>query len=865
MKLTFTSLLFIISLPVFAQWSDKTNLFTDSMHMQVTTAIRNQGTAIIVRSYPDSGYFVIWQDSRNDPANTKTAIYVQKYSKAGTALWAANGIPVSTSTNSQHYYYQGQDYRSRSYAATDSANGFYIAYADDSVNSYVYQRACLQHVKSDGTVVFGGPGYIINTSTAANLSISPQLIADGNGGFFYSFIGSAPVVGTPNSVFIYCYKDVSGTLQNYGGGQMNQTAVQVTATSPCGNYTYLNYPDADVNDYNIFSDLQGGCNVVMYLNVSGQGNMLGYNKLWRAKKNATATEHYLDNHYNDSATTINYQQGKVYRLYYLKTDNQTISCGSNPNVYTVTQYRLVQNGFLEVDGGPTLNDLDDPKGVTVSTTGNINATLLASWRRTYSQTTGVSNPVIEGYMVKEEIYDSIPYQRTSNTNPNYPGYNTVEPASVNKLTNFRDTILPATFNYDFSLGGGANQIFSSGIETSGGFVHLQHLAVEAQTADSFAVVYKTGLKPGTIIGDGSYSSPPLITVNKNGNALFYVKEYDGSTGPVRVSPILSGSQLAWGAMGEEIGTGVWNGSYYDMISPIVLLDPANGTGLIAWTDTRNNGAAATGYDVYIRHLDSLNNPNYEPPYKRVRSMPNPYGPVLSSAILYGTSNKLTNFDAYGPYGSDQGVSTAVAISDNYNLGNVAVKVYENTGGIRTTNGQAYLDRSFTIIPDNNPNGAATITIRLFFTTAEFNALKAADASIKTPGDLAVIKQPGTGSGSTYSVVAGEQTIGAQSWAAVDGGYYIQIEVTSFSNFFILRNVAAVKTCDWNGSISAAWENPANWSCGAVPDANTDVIISSPAPNYPVVSSMANCKSLTSSPGVSVKILSGFKLNVAGHN
>ncbi len=29
---------------------------------------------------------------------------------------------------------------------------------------------------------------------------------------------------------------------------------------------------------------------------------------------------------------------------------------------------------------------------------------------------------------------------------------------------------------------------------------------------------------------------------------------------------------------------------------------------------------------------------------------------------------------------------------------------------------------------------------------------------------------------------------------------------------------------WNGSVSSAWENPLNWSCGVVPDANTDVII-----------------------------------------
>lgn len=806
MKL-FTPALFFIATSAAAQWSNTTNLFADSLHMQVTSATRNQGAPLIVRSYPDSGYFVIWEDARNDPANTKTGIYAQKYDKTGAALWAANGIPVSASTNNQHYVSQGQDYRNHSYTATDSAGGFYITYADDNVTNYTYQRVCVQHIKSDGTAVFPGPGYIVKSSVDGNFNMSPQLIADGYGGFFISFLQAPFVSGstsaTPDSLFIYCYKDVNGTLQWYGGGQVNGNAIETINSSPCGNYSTVQNVTAEANDYTIFSDLQGGCNVVMYLTGNGaQGTMLGYNKLFRAKSNAIATEHYLDYNYNDSATTVSYQQGNVYRLYYLKMDHQTKSCGSNSNVYVVNQTRLVQNGFQEIDGGSNLNNLADPKGVTVSTSGNINATILAVYEKTYSQSTGVSAPITIAYSVKEEIFDSIPYQRTSNISPNYPGYNTIEPTSLNGLTNFHDTLLAASYNYDFSLTGGSNQVFASTVDGSGQ-ARLQHLAIEQQSAGSFAVVYKANSKQGDIIGKGSYSLVPIIAVNNNGNGLFYIKELDGSTGPVRVSPVLNGSQLAWGAMGKEIGTGVWNGGYYDMITPFVSLDPINGTALIAWTDTRNNGS--TGYDIYMRHLDDLNDANYEPPYKRVRSMPNPYGPVSASAVLYGTSNQFTTFDGYGPYGSDAGVSPMADISDNYNLGNVTVSVYENTGSIRSYNGKHYLDRSWRITPDNNPNGAATITIRLFFTTAEFNALQTADPTIKTPGDLAVIKQPGSGSGSTYSIVSGEQTIIPQTWAAVSGGYYIEIQVTSFSNFFIFKNPNGSLPVKWLG-IQAQWQN-----------------------------------------------------------
>jgi hypothetical protein len=800
MKL-FTLMLLFAASTATAQWSDTKNFFADSLHMNVCNAAKNQDASIIVRSYPDSGYFVIWQDHRNDPTSYDdiAAIYAQKYNKAGKALWKTNGVPASSSTNNQHYIISSsRDYHDYSYAATDSAGGFYIAYADDSVTNYNYERVCVQHYKSDGSTVFGGPGHVIYSSVSGGAAVSPQLVADGNGGFFISYIQSVNGYNssTPDKLFAYCYKDVNGTLQFYGGGQVNQNAIQTINSSPCGNYSDITYSVAEIGDYNIFSDLQGGCNIVMTLSVNGEvGPILGYNKLYRAKQNATATQYYLDESFNRMPETQNYQQGNVYLLYALRTDHQTITCGSNPNVYVITQNRLLQNGFLEIDGGANLYDFNDPIGVTVSTAGNINASFLAVSERTYSQANGVSRRFVNGYVVKEEKFDSIPYQRATDityATASYPGYNNIEPTGINTLNNFRDILLWSPSNYDFSLSGGGNQIFSSEVQDSVGIVRLQHLAVETQSADSFAVVYKTDVKQGAIIGKGHYGAPPLITVNKNGNALFYVAEYSsgGSSANIHVSPIFNGAQLAWGAMGEKIGE-----DYNDFGSPSVLLDPVNGTGLISWTDLRNQ--ATSGYDIYMRHLDSLNNPDYQPPYTTVKFAPDPYGPVNSSATLYGTSNKLTSFEI-----NDDG--PAVAISDNYNLGNVNVGVYDYNGGaVRTYNGAPYLDRSWTITPDNNPNGAANVAIRLFFTTAEFNALKAADPSIKSPGDLAVVKQP-SGSGSTYTVVAGEKTVLPQSWDSVAGGYYIQIQVTSFSNFFIFKNENALPV-KWLG-VQAQWQN-----------------------------------------------------------
>lgn len=820
MKFIFTLSLYVLALSVFAQWSTTDNLFADSLHMPVSMAARIQSAPLVVRSYPDSGYFVIWQDTRNDPANYKTNIYAQKYDKNGVALWAVNGVPVATTTNNQHYTYgdQGQDYRNHSYAATDSAGGFYIGYSDDSVSTYVFERACVQHVRGDGSAVFPGVGYILRTSGAGNFNMSVQLIADSKGGFFVSYLVSSS--GAAEQAFIYCYKDVNGNLQSFGGAQMNENAVQLDKTCTCGPYHDLTYPAAEIvnRQYNIFSDLQGGCNIVMNISVNGQpGPKLGYNRLWRAKKDATGKQHDYGDHYSDSVVLIPYQKDQVYPLYALRTYQQLHTCTNiQGDIITCQEYGLEHNGFVQYAGGPTVYDFNYPKGITVPTTGNINVSFLSTCERSYSQANGIGIPLIRGIAIVEEIFDSIPYQVTDNQAPGAP-YGVLSP-SFNKLGLFADTLLGmSTYNVDFSLSGGSNQIYAAGLMydnsiTDGSrYVKLQHLAVERMSADSFAVVYKTNAKTGSVLGvdhgDPFYGSAqydlPLIDVNKNGNALFHIRERSGAPYVVKVSPIFSGAELAWGAMGRAIGTGVLNNNYYDMADPAVSLDPVNGTAVVAWEDTRNNSTTST--DIYMTHLVSLNDGNYQPPYKRLRTVPNPYGPVNSSQTLFGTSGRLTSFEFYSAYGSDPGVSPAVDISDNYNLGNVAVSVYENTGAIRTNNGKPYLDRSYTITPEHNPNGAATITVRLFFTTGEFDKLKAADPTITDPGKLAVIKQPGTGSGSTYSIVAGEETIIPVSWAAVTGGYYIEFMVSSFSNFFIIKNENSALPLTWIG-VQASRQN-----------------------------------------------------------
>lgn len=85
---------------------------------------------------------------------------------------------------------------------------------------------------------------------------------------------------------------------------------------------------------------------------------------------------------------------------------------------------------------------------------------------------------------------------------------------------------------------------------------------------------------------------------------------------------------------------------------------------------------------------------------------------------------------------------------------------------------------------------------------------------------------------------------------------------------IRGNMVASSSCTiqnntWTGGQSDAWEIPANWSCGSVPTASSDVIIPGGTPNNPVVKSAAVCRKLRQTPSASVTVNQGFSLKVAG--
>ncbi len=63
---------------------------------------------------------------------------------------------------------------------------------------------------------------------------------------------------------------------------------------------------------------------------------------------------------------------------------------------------------------------------------------------------------------------------------------------------------------------------------------------------------------------------------------------------------------------------------------------------------------------------------------------------------------------------------------------------------------------------------------------------------------------------------------------------------------------------WTGAVSSAWEDPANWSCLTVPDANTNVVINT---GPVVLSTSTTIRTLSIAAGVSFTVVAGANLTI----
>jgi hypothetical protein len=78
----------------------------------------------------------------------------------------------------------------------------------------------------------------------------------------------------------------------------------------------------------------------------------------------------------------------------------------------------------------------------------------------------------------------------------------------------------------------------------------------------------------------------------------------------------------------------------------------------------------------------------------------------------------------------------------------------------------------------------------------------------------------------------------------------------YSQEFVLKSEMT-----WLGSVSNAWEEPLNWSCNSIPDANTDVIIENGTMFSPELNANTTIRSLTAAPASGLVLKTGVVLTV----
>ncbi len=140
------------------------NALWTSDGVAVCTATNSQQAAQIV-SDGAGGAIVVWQDGRSGTGND---IYVRRISSSGSALWLADGVPLSTATNSQQ----------APQIVSDGAGGAVVAWQDNrSGTGYdIYAR----RVDSLGNALWASNGVAV--CTAPNGQTAPQITSDGAGG-----------------------------------------------------------------------------------------------------------------------------------------------------------------------------------------------------------------------------------------------------------------------------------------------------------------------------------------------------------------------------------------------------------------------------------------------------------------------------------------------------------------------------------------------------------------------------------------------------------------------------------------------------------------------------------------------------------
>jgi hypothetical protein len=95
------------------------------------------------------------------------------------------------------------------------------------------------------------------------------------------------------------------------------------------------------------------------------------------------------------------------------------------------------------------------------------------------------------------------------------------------------------------------------------------------------------------------------------------------------------------------------------------------------------------------------------------------------------------------------------------------------------------------------------------------------------------------------------------------GNVFRCRVTTANATAFTGSIALKFEAKWNGTVSSAWDDPANWSCGVLPDENTDVVVIPGTAFNLEVNVDVTCRSLHLLPNTIATILDGKIITITG--
>ncbi len=377
-------------------------------------------------------------------------------------------------------------------------------------------------------------------------------------------------------------------------------------------------------------------------------------------------------------------------------------------------------------------------------------------------------------------------------------------------------------------------------------------------------INSSGVKQWTSTGviicyeSNNQREPIMISDGAGGALVVWYDNRGGANYDVYAQRINSAGVVQWNEEGVAICTGTG-----DQIVNDFLTDNSGGA-YVAWADTRNGN-----HDIFAQHINGSG-----------ASLWTPNGVAVCTAPLLQHLPKMTRslagsiiiswYDERGPRadilaqkvnasGNTEWAANGVFICSNEWDQYTPVVVSDNLGGAiiiwddnRATDGDLY-------IQNISADGMLGVTANP--TPVVITNCAGGSKSITTELTGANYQwQLNTGSG--FVNIVNDANYGGTNTATLQ---LINTPSSWYGNLYrCLTNGASNKTYvlqfanTWLGSVNNDWNNSSNWSCGSLPDMNTDVIVQT---GNVVLGSDRVVRKLTLSPGVNFSVSPGVKLTV----